>query len=275
LLRSSASQYGDDITSRLLKAVSLGLRFRFLVLESKSPFRPEKLAFPAEEEVLQTRVTEMLSQMDLILADSTEARLADPDLLTEIFGPDGGADRVKEMMAIWETSRSTLGSAAHEVIIADVPKPTDTSDVVQNKQNAFQQKKELFIESLRLFCQKLEAMNREYTSQALVALSEAINETLGTIGLITGIVPTQGPSSSVVRLTISGRDFRMPRAVLLSRGQERIVASDVLASPSTITANVTLPDAAESDWDLIVQYDNGTDARSSRAFKITQRDIGG
>jgi TIR domain len=79
--------YGDPESTRLLKAISVGLRFRSLVLEEQSPFRPDKLGHPVVTPAdLKTKVSEMMGQLDLILREANEADLSDPAFLILIWG---------------------------------------------------------------------------------------------------------------------------------------------------------------------------------------------
>ena len=45
--------YGGEETTRLLQAISAGLKFRFLVLEKKSPFTCENLSYPTVKHSFQ------------------------------------------------------------------------------------------------------------------------------------------------------------------------------------------------------------------------------
>ena len=84
--------YGDPLTSRLLSGISVGLQFRFLFLEPRSKFRPEIFDYPMsvdekkEMDVWKAAVTEMLSQLDLLLRDAQDEHLMDADLLGKIWG---------------------------------------------------------------------------------------------------------------------------------------------------------------------------------------------
>jgi hypothetical protein len=146
-----------------LKAISVGLRFRFLLLEETSDFRPEKLGHPvvlAPE--LKAKISEMLGQMDLILREAVEADLRDPELLILIWGR-GQEKRVQSMMDLWENSRKQLYAAADEVLnFAD--------------DDSFSRKKEAFARALGVFCGDVEEMNREFTSRVLSLLADYIQQ---------------------------------------------------------------------------------------------------
>ena len=151
-------QYGDPLTTRLLTAISIGLRFRFLLLEKDSKFNPDRLEFPMaidvskEPDFLRAAEAELLSQMDLVLRDAKDARLMDADILELIWGRGAGG-HVQQMMGLWEHSRAGLYSAAQQVLSSNV---SNLSAVKQS-----------FISALRALCAETETMNREYTLRAL------------------------------------------------------------------------------------------------------------
>jgi hypothetical protein len=147
-------EYGDPQTTRLLKAISVGLRFRFLFLEEQSEFRPEKLGHSiVKAPELKAKISEMLTQMDLIFREAIEAKLRDPDLAILIWGK-GNEEKVQRMMDAWDKTRNELYTAAHEVL-------TCTDD------NSFKTKKDAFISALRNFCGDVREMNSQYTSRVL------------------------------------------------------------------------------------------------------------
>jgi hypothetical protein len=161
VVQMRSKEYGDPLTTRLLKAISVGLRFRFLLLEEQSEFRPEKLGYPVVTAAeLKAKVTEMQGQMDLILRDAVEADLRDPALLISIYGP-GQEVHVQEMMDVWERSRKRLYEAMDTIL-----KSADD--------NGFKGKKQQFIEALAAFCREVEQMNCEYTSRVLALLREHV-----------------------------------------------------------------------------------------------------
>jgi hypothetical protein len=154
-----SKEYGDKETSQLLKAVSVGLRFRFLVLEQDSEFTPQNLGFPIMTlDVLKPKVAELLSQMNLILRDANQAGLQNPQILRRIW--NGNAAKVQDMMTVWERARKDLYATADGVLHA-----TDAN---------FADRKVAFISSLTKFCQEIETMNREFTAKVMHLLAETI-----------------------------------------------------------------------------------------------------
>jgi hypothetical protein len=104
------------------------------------------------------------------------------------------------------------------------------------------------------------------------SVSSAIAAVRTTTGqpTIAGVAPPEGQQNKDLSLTITGRNFQIPRAVRLARGNEEILAKDVLASGEKITATVKLDRAPNGDnWDVVVQNGDGTETRLEKAFKIT------
>ena len=144
IVQMRTKDYGDPESTRLLKAISVGLRFRSLVLEEQSPFRPEKLGHPiVTAPDLKTKISEMLGQMDLILREANEADLSDPAFLIAIWGR-GQEKKVQDMIDVWEVTRIRLYASADDVLMA-------AEDV------SFRQKKGKFIEALQYFCDDLKS----------------------------------------------------------------------------------------------------------------------
>ncbi|RAI41646.1 toll/interleukin-1 receptor domain-containing protein [Rhodoplanes roseus] len=162
VVEMKSKDYGDEITTRLLKGISVGLRFRFLVLEEQSPFTVAKLSYPVVK--MKPAVTELLSQIRVVLRESREARLDEPDILARIFGGDGPAI-VKRNLDTWNGTLAALEKAAHALLAAS---DADADPV-----------KATFIAALRDFAEKTDAMNREFTARALQALADEIGDITG------------------------------------------------------------------------------------------------
>ena len=89
--------------------------------------------------------------------------------------------------------------------------------------------------------------------------------------VITTVTPAAGTTGESINLEIQGRDFRMPRAIRLSRGTDSVPATDVLASGTRITGTMRLdrPPGGEN-WDVVVEHEDGTEIRLAKAFAITE-----
>jgi hypothetical protein len=136
-----------------LQAISVGLKFRFLVLEKESPFTCENLSYPTVK--MRPTITEFLSQMELILKEARDARLDDPLLLQRIFGSDGPAV-VQKNMDSWKDASTQLYTASHTLLQAnDADAPTERA---------------AFLKHLAYFVGCTKAMNQQFTIKALEAL---------------------------------------------------------------------------------------------------------
>ena len=161
MVQTRTKEYGDPVTTRLLKAISAGLKFRFLVLEEQSDFRPEKLGHPIVTPMeFKAKVAEMMGQIDLILKEAAEANLYDPEMLILIWGP-GQEQKVKNMMDLWNETIEKLTAAAQ--------KSMSLSD-----DRKFEATRANFITTLINFCNDIEEMNREFTSRVLALLADRV-----------------------------------------------------------------------------------------------------
>jgi len=160
--------YGDAKTSKLMKAISIAMRYRSLFLESNSPFSPEIMSYVLADDFRQ-RVTELWTELQRILTEARQAQLDDPELLSFVYGK-GGHTRLDELVTVWAEAEADLNKITQEVIVADA-----------NKVPAI---KPRFMSKLTHFCGRTEEMNREYTAKALAALEAEITRKIG--GTING-----------------------------------------------------------------------------------------
>jgi hypothetical protein len=110
-----------------------------------------------------------------------------------------------------------------------------------------------------------------FGSTAVSSAAAAVRgDQAGAEPIITTVTPSTGATGASVDLEIQGRDFRMPRALRLVRGDQQIPATDILASPTRITGTVVLDQPAGGEnWDVVVEYEDGTEVRLVKAFAIT------
>ena len=109
-----------------------------------------------------------------------------------------------------------------------------------------------------------------FGSTAVTSAAAAVRGQAGTEPVITTVTPVTGVTGEPISLEITGRDFRMPRAVRLVRGNDQMPATDVLASPTRITGTVMLAQPAGGEnWDVVVEHEDGTEVRLAKAFAIT------
>jgi hypothetical protein len=153
--------YGDPTTSMLLKAISVGLQYRFMFLEGKiSDFSPENFNATLQEG-LRGKIAEMIQQLDYMLWYSRDAGLRKPENILLILGnvQTGEIDRKS---TVWEDAKSTLYAAANKMLAtADDP--------------ALLQTKPEFVTALRSFCDSTRAMNEDFTAKVLLALGQIVS----------------------------------------------------------------------------------------------------
>jgi hypothetical protein len=107
-----------------------------------------------------------------------------------------------------------------------------------------------------------------FGSSAVRSAAAAVRGTMSARPTIDNVDPTEGQQGSEVSLTIRGRNFRTPR-VRLARGSEEILATDIMANATKVTARVKLEKPSGGDnWDLVVENEDGTTGRLAKAFKI-------
>jgi hypothetical protein len=156
--------YCNELTTRLLKAISVGLKFRFLVLDKQSPFTPDNFKYATVQ--LKPRVIELVQQINMILRESHEARLNEPDILNMIFGKEGH-ETVNRNLIDWTRTSTELFTACDRIRTADNPEePTERS---------------AFIKILESFAEQTNTMNREFTTKAMEALAKEFNRITSTV----------------------------------------------------------------------------------------------
>ena len=147
--------YGDTTTTKLAKAVDIGLRYRSLFLEEKSPFSPLTISYQLSKEDLRSAVKDMWRELQHLLAQAKQSHLAEPELLIAIYGAEGHQN-LDDLAVLWQSAESGLSRITHDVLAA----PDDRIMAM----------KPAILTALREFCAKTEQMNREYTAKALRAL---------------------------------------------------------------------------------------------------------
>jgi hypothetical protein len=82
------------------------------------------------------------------------------------------------------------------------------------------------------------------------------------------VVPEEGKKGEDINLKLSGKDFRSPRAVRLVRGQEQMSAEEILSSATQIQCKIMIDKEPDGKWDVIVENEDGKQARLPGAFTI-------
>jgi hypothetical protein len=161
--KAPIKDFGDLKTTKLLKAISVGLRYRSLFLESTSPFSPRLVGFYLGKD-LRPAVAELWQELQILLADARQAKIDDPDLLAAIYNNEPH-ERIDEMATVWNQAENNLNKITHQIMIVD-------DDRVVSMKPAF-------MIALKQFCDQTEEINREFTARALRALESEITTKLG------------------------------------------------------------------------------------------------
>jgi hypothetical protein len=154
--------YGDPGTTMLLKAISVGLQYRFMFLERNSEFSPASFALTLLDG-LHEKISHLIQELDFLLWMSKDAGLREPENLLRIYGQSLGSDELDERAALWEQHKDELYLAAYAVL--GVLNPQDLST-----------KKREFIKVLKLFCNSTQEMNRDFTARTLRALEDVVSK---------------------------------------------------------------------------------------------------
>ncbi len=153
--------YGDPVTTMLLKAISIGLQYRFMFLEGRaSEFSPSRFNATLQQD-LPAKIAEMTQQLDFLLWCSQEAGLGRPESILQILGdmPVGELDRRSE---IWEDAKRKLYAVAREMLSA-----ADDRELLQNKAK--------FLTVLQSFCDSTRVLNEDFTAKVLIAVGRIVS----------------------------------------------------------------------------------------------------
>jgi hypothetical protein len=152
--------YGDPTTTMLLKAISIGLQYRFMFLEGKtSEYSPNSFNATMLQDLRGT-IAEMIQQLDYLLWYSQDAGLNKPESILQILGdlPTGEIDRKS---GVWEDAKSKLYAAARKMLASD------DRDLLQNKAE--------FVTVLQAFCDSTRVLNEDFTAKVLLALGRIVS----------------------------------------------------------------------------------------------------
>lgn len=157
--------YGDPKTTMLLKALQVGLQYRFLFLEGKSsPFSAEKIEATLSRN-LPKAASEVLQELDYVEWLSTDAGLSEPDNVLLLL-PKPQKGELERRVEEWETVKSDLKSSALQVLRA-----ANNSDP-GNK--SLELAKVGLEDSLTRFCSTTAPMNREFLGNVLRLLTPIV-----------------------------------------------------------------------------------------------------
>jgi TIR domain-containing protein len=155
--------YGDSTTTMLLKAISLGLQYRFMFLEGRtSDFSPETLNATLPDQ-LRAKVAEMMQQLNYLLWYSSDAGLTKPESILIILGEDLKHAELSDKLAKWEEAKTSLYSAAQKLLSS-----SDDQAPLRNQGE--------FVTVLQNFCDNTRVMNQEFTSKVKLALENIVSK---------------------------------------------------------------------------------------------------
>ena len=160
IVEIKSRDYGDQETTMLLKAMALGLEYRFLFLERNSVFSPAVLEFTMLD-VFRDRISTLVQELDYIIWMSKDAGLGEPENLLKIYGHALQPGELDQKALSWEKSRKRLYAGASNVLAA-------------RERGELRRRKGEFIEALKAFCEDTREMNREYTARTLRSLEAMI-----------------------------------------------------------------------------------------------------
>jgi TIR domain len=153
--------YGDPTTTMLLKAISIGLQYRFMFLEGKiSEFSPDNFNATLQEE-LRGKIAEMIQQLNFLLWYSRDAGLRKPENILLMLG-DVQLGEIDEKSGVWEGAKSKLYESAQKTLAS-----VDNRALIQNKAE--------FVKVLQVFCDSTKALNEDFTAKVLLALEQIVS----------------------------------------------------------------------------------------------------
>jgi hypothetical protein len=162
--------YGDPGTTMLLKAISVGLQYRFMFLEPNSEFSPAAFSLTMLDG-LREKISDLIQELDFLLWMSKDAGLSEPESLLKIYGHTLAPGELDQKAALWEQRRSELLCAAYAVLGAP-----DNQELATKKRE--------FVDVLKSFCESTREMNRDYTARTLHAVEEVVSRSANADGLI-------------------------------------------------------------------------------------------
>jgi hypothetical protein len=148
---------GDSETTILLKAMEVGLGYRFMFLEQTSEFSPA--VFRATNlAAFKERALKMLIGINLLLQIAEQYKLNDARTILDILGIDASND-VDEMYKTWNREKALLYNAARDVL-----KLNEVTNADKDK----------FIAVVSSFGEHTNTMNLNYTTAVLRLLQQRI-----------------------------------------------------------------------------------------------------
>jgi len=154
--------FGDRTTTMLLKAIQVGLQYRFMFLEQSSEFSPASISVTLKDQLRGT-VSDLIQELEYLLWMSKDAGLDQPETLLKIYGHDLEPGELDQKAVLWEEKRAALYSAAYAVLGSE-----NDRDLIANKAK--------FIPVLEGFCEATREMNRDFTAKTLHAVQQVVSK---------------------------------------------------------------------------------------------------
>jgi TIR domain len=153
--------FGDPTTTMLLKAISVGLTYRFLFLEGRSSeFSTDNIRATLPRD-LPKAISNLLQELEYLVWLSNDAGLSKPMVMTKIYGGFGRGELEAKAMA-WERLKSKLEEGALEVLRS----AADDDKLAKAKDR--------FEDALSEFCAATAPMNREFLDNVLSRLQSIV-----------------------------------------------------------------------------------------------------
>jgi hypothetical protein len=153
--------FGDPTTTMLLKAISVGLTYRFLFLEGKSSeFSPDNIRATLPRD-LPKSISNLLQELEYLVWLSNDAGLSKPMVMTMIYGGFRRGELETKVRA-WEGLKTRLEQGALEVLRS----AADHDKLVEAKDR--------FEDALSEFCAATAPMNREFLDNVLSRLQTIV-----------------------------------------------------------------------------------------------------
>jgi TIR domain len=171
--------FGDRTTTMLLKAIQVGLQYRFMFLEQSSEFSPASIGVTLKDQLRGT-VSDLIQELEYLLWMSKDAGLDQPETLLRIYGHNLEPGWLDQKAVLWEEKRAALYAAAYAVLGSD-----NDRDLIASKAK--------FIPVLEDFCEATREMNREFTSRTLRAVQEVVSTPFERDHLGGAAAPSQQP----------------------------------------------------------------------------------
>jgi len=159
--------YGDPKTTMLLRAISVGLQYRFMFLEQTSEFSPAAFSVTMLDS-FREKISDLIQELDFLLWTSKDAGLGEAESLLRIYGHSLEPGEIDQKATLWEQHKTELYSAAYAALGAR-----------SNQELA--SKKIEFINVLKTFCDSTRGMNKEYTAKTLHAVEQLVTRVDGAV----------------------------------------------------------------------------------------------